>query len=110
MDDDDDNDEEEKKAAEDSPSPGSPAPPPSSRSPPFESFPPARLGRGANAGVRFRELPADNVCGGGGDDGFVSHARAEKRAATFRSDLFFLIPLLPGIFIARDALLALASK
>lgn len=98
--DDDDNDEE-KKAGEDSPSPAFlPLDPSLSRSPVSASRILPQVDSGdANAGCAFSRVAGDHVCG---DHGFVSHARAEKRAATFRSDLFFLIPLL-DIFIARDA-------
>ena len=50
-------------------------------------------------GVRFRELKA--IMFAATTTGSF-YTRAEKRAATFQSDLFFLISLL-GIFIARDA-------
>lgn len=94
MDDDDDNDEEEKKAGE-APSPAFLPLDPSLS--PLERSSPGRLG-GWERGVRvFESYPGERVCG---DDGLVSHA--QKRAATFRSDLFFLIPLL-DIFIAPDA-------
>lgn len=61
----------------------------------------SRLTRGLRMrfrGVRFRELKAIMFAATTGS----FYTRAEKRAATFQSDLFFLIPLL-GIFIARDA-------